>query len=236
MSTKTKTVIIGGATGIGKALAGLLVKKGELVVIGGRSPEHWESTVKELGANASGHSVDITHPSELSTFFETIGSCDHLVITATQTLFKPFCELTESQVLVMVNTKLLGSFFAAQAALKHLKPKGSILFFGGFIGYKAMKNASVVALVNTGLEGLTKTLALELAPLRVNLISPGMVDTGKWDSLSTEEKQKAKVAAGLAYPVQRVGESYDLASVALMALENTFITGSVITVDGGGHL
>lgn len=232
----TKTVIIGGATGIGKVLASLLVKKGELVVIAGRSPEHWESTVKELGANASGHSIDITHLAELPAFFKATGSFNHLVITATQTLFKPFSELTENQVLAMVNTKLLGSFFAAQAALKHLKPKGSILFFGGFIGYKAMKNASVVALINSGLEGLTKTLALELAPLRVNLISPGMVDTGKWDPLPTEEKQKAKIAAGLTYPVQRVGEPYDLASVALMALENTFMTGSVITVDGGGHL
>lgn len=236
MSTKTKTVIIGGAKGIGKALAGLLVKKGGLVVIAGRSPEHWQSTVKELGVNASGRSVDITQLAELPAFFEEVGSCDHLVITATQTLFKPYSELTADQVLAMVNTKLLGSFFTAQAALKHLNPKGSILFFGGFIGDKAMKNASVVAMINSGLEGLTKTLALELAPLRVNLIAPGMVDTGKWDQLSAEEKQKAKMAAGFAYPVQRVGEPYDLASVSLMVLENTFMTGSVITVDGGGHL
>jgi NAD(P)-dependent dehydrogenase (short-subunit alcohol dehydrogenase family) len=234
--SNTKSVIIGGGSGIGLALAQKIVQGGGKVVIASRSKERLQQSLQILGTSAIGFELDITQSDHLPAFFEKIGSFNHLVITSTQTVFKPFGELTSPEVLAMIQTKLLGSFFAAQAAMKKINPSGSITFFGGFAGEKATKNASVVALINSGLEGLTKSLALEISPLRVNLIAPGIVDTGRWDHFEAEEKQKAKIAAGLSVPARRVGETEDITSVAIMLLLNTFITGSILRVDGGAYL
>lgn len=234
--SNAKTVIIGGSSGIGLAIAHQLVRNGGQVIIAGRTEEKIQSAVGDLGSAARGKKIDITDFETLPDFFKEIGEFDHLVITSTQTLFKPISELTSAPIFSMVNTKLLGSFFAVQAALKFMNTKGSILFFGGVVGQKAVKNGSIVGLINSGLEGLTRALALELAPIRVNLIAPGIVDTGRWNGMTSEEKQKIKAATGAPLPVQRVGEPEDLANAALMALENTFITGSIIRVDGGGQL
>lgn len=234
--SNTKTVIIGGTSGIGLATAHKLVQNGGEVVIAGRSEEKLQFALRKLGRGATGKSIDITDFGSLPVFFSEIGEFDHLVITSTQTLFKPFTELSSNEIFTMVNTKLLGSLFAAQAAIKQIKPNGSILFFGGVVGHKALKNGSIVALINSGLEGLTRSLALELAPLRINLIAPGIADTGRWDHLTLENKQKAKTSAGSSLPVQRVGELGDFTDALLMMLKNTFMTGSVVRIDGGGQL
>jgi NAD(P)-dependent dehydrogenase (short-subunit alcohol dehydrogenase family) len=232
----TKTVIIGGSSGIGLAIAEQIIVRNGQVVIAGRSKDKLNSSLTKLGNNAKGIIVDITNFASLPAFFNEIGNFDNLIITSTQTLFKPFAELASEEVLSMINTKLLGSLFAAQAAVKFISKSGSILFFGGVVGQKAMKNGSVVALINSGLEGLTRSLALEIAPIRVNIIAPGIVDTGRFDNLSLDEKQKAKVNSSISIPLQRIGEPVDLANASIMVLANKFITGSVLRVDGGGQL
>jgi NAD(P)-dependent dehydrogenase (short-subunit alcohol dehydrogenase family) len=231
-----KTVIIGGATGIGFAIAKKLVQEGHQVVLAGRTKEALEKAMRQLGKSASIKVLDITEFDRLPVFFQEIGPFDHLVVTSTQTTFQLLTELSVEKIFSMVNTKLLGSLFAAKAAISHLNPQGSITFFAGIIGQKALKGGSVVALINSGLEGLARTLALEFAPVRINVIAPGTVDTGKWDALAAPEKQQAKSAAGVGLPVQRVGEADDLAEGALFAIKNTFLTGATLRIDGGGSL
>ncbi len=231
-----KTIIIGGATGIGFTLAKKLIQEGHQVVIAGRSRETLEAAVRLLGKHALSKILDITQFDRLPQFFQEVGSFDHLVITSTQTAFQPLVELSTEKIYGMINTKLLGSLFAAKAAIKYLQPHGSITFFGGIIGHKAMKGGSIVALINSGLEGLARVLALEFSPIRVNVIAPGTVDTGRWDALPPEEKRKAKAAAAASLPAQKVGEPEDLADAALLVIKNTYMTGSVLHIDGGWSL
>jgi NAD(P)-dependent dehydrogenase (short-subunit alcohol dehydrogenase family) len=136
-------------------------------------------------------------------------------------------------VITALNMKLVGYLGAAQAALPTLAADGSITFLGGAAGRVALPGTVGLAVVNGALEAATRTMAKELAPRRVNLVSPGLTDTEAYDHLSPEQKQQMFAGAASRIPVGRTASATEVAQVVTLAVTNGFVSGAVLDIDGG---
>ena len=234
--TGRRILIIGGSSGIGLELARQAHAAGAEVTIAGRSAEKLASAVRGLGGSARSAVVDIGEPETVRAALGRIGELDHLVTTAADLAFAPFARLTAAQVERGLRSKVVGAFFAAQAAASHLRVGGSITFFSGAAAYKPGPGTALVATANAALEGLAKALAVELAPIRVNVISPGLVDTPVWAGLTAAQRKAMFEQTAARLPARRIGTAPDVAAAALAVMLNPFITGTVLHVDGGARL
>jgi len=226
-------VIIGGSSGIGLATAQRVVADGANVVVLGRSTDALAKAKVVLGETAQTVPADITNEQSLKTAFETIGPFDHLVTTAANLHYAPVTEFDAADALEVITSKLLGPVLAVKHAAKHLSPEGSILFVSGVAAEKPMEGASLVAAVNGGLSALARTLAVELAPVRVNVVSPGVTDTPSWNGMEEKSKREFFASLGSQLPSRRIGRPSDLADAIVFVLGNGFVTGETLVVDGG---
>jgi len=148
--------------------------------------------------------------------------------------------LSEIDLMRAVRSKFLGPVFAAQEASSRIRPGGSITFTSGIAAQRPMRGGATAAAVNSGLEGLARALAIELAPVRVNVVSPGWTDTPIWDRIAGAAprnwKQESFDAMALRLPVGRIGQVGDIAQAFMFLMKNQFVTGSVVDVDGGHRL
>lgn len=231
-----KVVILGGGSGMGLALAEKIVAQGGNVIICGRNESRLQAAADRLGAAASVSAFDLGDEQAVKQAFEAIGAFDHLVSTAAQLTFAPALQLTTEQVQSMLVSKFWGPFYASKYAAPHIAKDGSITFFSGLAAYRPAPGASIVASLNAALEGFAMTLALELKPVRVNVISPGVVDTPTWDFLSAGDRQGLFDGVAGSLPVGRVGQAGELADAALAVMGNGFINATVLHVDGGGRV
>lgn len=230
LSGKT-IIVIGGSSGIGAAVAKQAVARGAHVVLAGR---RLSSTV-ENGVRSE--QVDVTDAASLQRLFETVGPFDHLVYTAGPAVqAKALIETDLNLAQDNFNVKLWGSLRAIQSALPFLAERGSITLTSGQLGRKTVAGQFIKTGINAATEALGKQLAKELAPRRVNVVSPGVIDTEAYAGLSDEQRLAMFAKAGGALPVGRVGQAEEVAAGYVLAMENGFITGSVIDVDGGGLL
>ena len=227
----TTIIVIGGSSGIGAAVAKQAVARGAHVVLAGR---RLSSTV-ENGVRSE--QVDVTDAASLQRLFETVGQFDHLVYTAGPAVqAKALIETDLNLAQDNFNVKLWGSLRAVQSALPFLAERGSITLTSGQLGRKTVAGQFIKTGINAATEALGKQLAKELAPRRVNVVSPGVIDTEAYAGLSDEQRLAMFAKAGGALPVGRVGQAEEVAAGYVLAMENGFITGSVIDVDGGGLL
>jgi NAD(P)-dependent dehydrogenase (short-subunit alcohol dehydrogenase family) len=244
------TVVIGGTAGIGLATARHLAAEGHRVTVVGRDPERTKRAVAELTvrpasasapASIDGRVASMTDRASLESLFAELGAVDHvnhLVVTAPGTGCPgTLAELSLDTLAEAFDTKFLGTAHAIQAALPYLAPDGSITLVSAGSAQAPMPGTAGLAAVNGAVEVLVPTLALELAPIRVNCVAPGVVDTDWWDRVVPAE-QRAQVLAGFnaRTPVGRVGRPEDIADVIAMLVRNGFMTGTVIPVDGGLRL
>lgn len=233
----SKLFIVGAGSGMGAALAAMAVARGAKVALAGRSLDKLTKVAEQLGPNVLGtYSLDISDASQLDAALSEQGPYDHIVSTAADLTFKPFLKLTDAEIQAMVASKLYGPINLARSADKHLQQTGSVLFFSGLAAYRQGEGSSLVGAVNMALESLVANLAIEMKPKRFNVISPGVVDTSTWDILSDEDRTAMFSALSETLPVGRVGQANDLAHAALAVLENGFIDGTVVNVDGGGRI
>ncbi|NWA88164.1 SDR family oxidoreductase [Pseudomonas sp. D8002] len=224
-------IVIGGSSGIGAEVAKQAVARGAHVVLAGR---RLSSTV-ENGVRSE--QVDVTDAASLQRLFETVGQFDHLVYTAGPAVqAKALIETDLNLAQDNFNVKLWGSLRAIQSALPFLAERGSITLTSGQLGRKTVAGQFIKTGINAATEALGKQLAKELAPRRVNVVSPGVIDTEAYAGLSDEQRLAMFAKAGGALPVGRVGQAEEVAAGYVLAMENGFITGSVIDVDGGGLL
>lgn len=224
-------IVIGGSSGIGAEVAKQAVARGAHVVLAGR---RLSSTV-ENGVRSE--QVDVTDAASLQRLFETVGQFDHLVYTAGPAVqAKALIETDLNLAHDNFNVKLWGSLRAIQSALPFLAERGSITLTSGQLGRKTVAGQFIKTGINAATEALGKQLAKELAPRRVNVVSPGVIDTEAYAGLSDEQRLAMFAKAGGALPVGRVGQAEEVAAGYVLAMENGFITGSVIDVDGGGLL
>ena len=238
------SVIIGGTAGIGLATARQLAAEGHAVTVVGRDADRLKQALDELAANSpnpdaiQGRTADLTARADLDALFASIDAVDHLVVTAPGTgSVGPLSELDLTALAAAFETKFTAAANAIQAALPTLSKQGSITLVSAASAQCAFPGTAGLAAVNGAVETLVPTLALELAPIRVNAVSPGVVDTGWWDRVVPAE-QRAAVFSGMAgsIPVGRVARPEEIADVIALLVRNGFMTGTVIPVDGGGRL
>lgn len=230
-----KAVVLGGSSGMGLATAQKLCELGHEVVIGGRSQAKLESAKQLTGAVAA-HRVDITQEAETVRFFETVGSFDHLVITAANFVMGSLLELPLEEAKRFFDGKFWGQYLAAKHGAPHIRKGGSITFFCGVAGHRPFPGFSVGSAINAGIEGLTRALALELSPIRVNAVAPGTVVTPVWDVLPEAERVKEFEETAARLPVKRVGHPKDIAQAVVYLIECGYATGSIVYVDGGARI
>lgn len=233
MLQNQKVVIIGGSSGIGLETAKQAVAQGAQVIIASRSEDKLQKAKAELGPNAASYALDTTQERQVQSFFETIGPFDHLVVSAAETSGGPFLEMETAKARQLFENKFWGQYYAAKYGAPHIAPKGSITLFSGVVAYKAMAGSSLLGAVNAAVSNLGQTLALELAPIRVNIVSPGIIDTPSRSKMPEEARNNFYAAVANKLPVKRVGKAEDVAKGVLYLIQNSFVTGTVLHVEGG---
>ena len=235
MSLKGKRiVVIGGATGIGFAIAEIAHEQGASVVLGSSNKANVTAASKRL-EGATGHAVNLRDEGSIKDFFKQVGAFDHLAITAGDWGGPMFVSiqdlnLTEAQELLAVR------FWGALAAVKHcchtITKDGSITLTSGMIGHRPRKGTPVMAAVGGAVEHLTAGLAMDLAPVRVNAVSPGYVLTEQLKRMP--EAMLQSVVAPL--PIPRAATPAEAAQAYVYFMLNSYATGQILPVDGGGLL
>jgi NAD(P)-dependent dehydrogenase (short-subunit alcohol dehydrogenase family) len=177
--------------------------------------------------------ADIGNLGQVERLFEHVGSLTHLVVTAADLPYGPVSTLTEDSMMRAVRSKVLGPFFAAQQATARITAPGSITFTSGVAAYRPAPGGALAATVNGALESMVRALALELAPIRVNAVSPGWVDTPVWDHLAAPEVRQARMAELAArLPGRRIGRPEDIANAVAFLISDNFVTGTVLHAEG----
>jgi NAD(P)-dependent dehydrogenase (short-subunit alcohol dehydrogenase family) len=232
-----RVVVLGGSSGIGLAVAQLAAAQGAKVVIASSNAERVEKAVAAVGREAQGHAVDLSGERAVAAFFSKLGPYDHLVFTAGDSL--QLHELASTD-LKQARGAFELRYWAALAAVKygspHIRPQGSVVLTTGIAGQRPRKGWVIAASVCGTIGALARALAIELAPIRVNAVSPGVVRTNLWQSMGAEEREALFASVGKALPVGRVGEASDIAQAYLFLMQEGFSTGQTVVVDGGAVL
>ncbi|WP_341284920.1 SDR family oxidoreductase [Priestia megaterium] len=233
MLKSKKIVIIGGSSGIGFESAKQVIAQGAEVIIASRSKNKLQNAKEQLGARATAFTLDTTQEQQVQSFFEKVGQFDHLVVSAAETSSGSFLDTNTTQARQLFENKFWGQYYAAKYGAPKVLPHGSITLFSGVVAYKSMVGSSMLGAVNAAVSNLGQTLALELAPIRVNIISPGIIDTPSRSKMPEEIRNHFYATVGNKLPVKRIGRAEDVAQSVLYLLQNSFVTGTVLHVEGG---
>jgi NAD(P)-dependent dehydrogenase (short-subunit alcohol dehydrogenase family) len=236
MSSTDTVVVIGGSSGLGLAVARRCLAHGASVVIAGRSTERLEAARVDLGGPGRLRAIaaDIGDRAQVAALFEQAGPIGHLVVTAADLPYGPVAELTEDSLMRAVRSKIVGPFFAAQQAAPRMTAGASITFTSGIAAYRPAPGGALAATANGALESMVRALALELAPIRVNAVSPGWVDTPVWAQLAAPDVRQARLAQMAArLPGKRIAEPADIANAIGYLIDDDFVTGTVLHAEGG---
>lgn len=228
-----KVLIIGGSSGIGFESAKQVIAQGAEVIIASRSENKLQNAKEHLGASATAFTLDTTQEQQVQSFFEKVGQFDHLVVSAAETSGGSFLHTNTAQARQLFENKFWGQYYAAKYGAPKVLPHGSITLFSGVVAYKSMVGSSILGAVNAAISNLGQTLALELAPIRVNIISPGIIDTPSRSKMPEETRNHFYATVGNKLPVKRIGRAEDVAQSVLYLLQNSFVTGTVLHVEGG---
>ncbi len=234
--TRKKIVIIGGSSGIGLGIAKACVAANGEVIIASRNPHKLKEAQKSIGKELLSYALDISNPEQLARFFKKIGRFDHLLTPAAAVSWGPFSQMSAADEQASFNSKFWGQYYSAKLGFSEINPGGSIVFFAGCWSQRPILGAAIPASINAAIEGLGRALALELSPLRVNVISPGIIDTPVFSTMSAAERKKFFEQKAKSLPVKKIGKPEDVAMTAIYLMTNPYMTGSTIYVDGGETL
>jgi NAD(P)-dependent dehydrogenase (short-subunit alcohol dehydrogenase family) len=224
-----KVVVIGGSSGIGLATAERAKKDGAEVIIASRNAERLKAAAAKIGVTAI--ACDVTSDESVANCFRQCGPVDHVVVTAAQLKTGPFKTVSMDDVRATMESKFWGAWRVARAA--EIRAGGSLTLVTGYLSLRPRPGAAIVGAVNGALESLTRGLALELAPIRVNAVSPGTIDTPIRASMPEAARRDMLEKAAAALPVRRVGVGDDIAQQIVTLMTVGFATGSIVYIDGG---
>jgi NAD(P)-dependent dehydrogenase (short-subunit alcohol dehydrogenase family) len=229
-------VVIGGSAGIGLETARRARAEGARLILTGRDPERLQLAAGEL--EALHISVfDATDPAPLDRFFSNLPvAIDHVMVTAGQPHYGRLLDMDLEQARRALDTHLLLLLQVARNAAHKVRPGGTLLFMGGTGGRHQRIGLGMVPTVTAALPALTASLALELAPVRVNLIAAGFVDTPLSASLLGDELDNRRNQLRTTLPIRRVVTPVDVAALAVHIMSNTALTGATYDIDGGQQL
>ena len=226
-----KVFIVGGSSGIGLATARLAEEAGANVVIGSRNQEKLDAANKTFSNPAETVVLDVTNDDSVAAAFAAVGAVDHVVVTPPGAAVGQVRDLDVAAAQAALNAKFWGAFRVAKFA--NINDGGSLTLVSGQMARRPRPGLLVGAVANTATDVLGKGLAVELAPIRVNTVSPGIIDTNLHSRLPDDQRVAMFKAAAERLPVGRVGQPEDIGSMILQVMQNEFLTGSVIEVDGG---
>lgn len=237
MTLKDSTVVIlGGSSGIGLATAKAARAEGAQVIITGRSADKLQTARAELGTAVRTVVLDVADEAGTRAFFQELDHLDHLFITA-GTLVNDVRLAPDSAALrPAMDTRFWGALYAAKYSAPKIRAGGSITFMSGTAGQRPLDGASVASASCGAVEAFARALAIDLAPIRVNTIRPGFVDTPLLDALLGAQREEILAAAAARLPVKRIGRSDEVADAVLFLMKNGYVTGIALTIDGGGLL
>jgi NAD(P)-dependent dehydrogenase (short-subunit alcohol dehydrogenase family) len=224
-----KVVVVGGSSGIGLSTAEMAKREGADVIVASRNVERLDNVADKL--NAIAIPTDVTSDESVAKLFRSCGPVDHVVITAAQLRTGPFKTVALEDVRATMESKFWGAWRVAQRA--EIRTGGSLTLVSGYLSIRPRPNSAIVSAANGALESLARALALELAPVRVNAVSPGIVDTPIRAAMPEEARREMLARTAAALPVGRVGIGEDIARQIVSFMANDFATGSIVYIDGG---
>lgn len=222
-------IIIGGTQGIGLLLAELMAARGDKVIIAGRDRERAAAAAKKIGANVTGIAIDLTKPHSIAKSLADIAPVQHVVLSAIHRDLNTAREYDIDKAIGLVTLKLVGYTAAINALLPKMTPDASIVLFGGLAKERPYPGSTTVTSINGAVSTMVHTLALELAPIRVNAIHPGIVG----DSPAWAGKQEVLDRTIARTPTKRLATMKDVATATLFLLENGSVNGINLNVDNG---
>jgi NAD(P)-dependent dehydrogenase (short-subunit alcohol dehydrogenase family) len=229
-----RVVVVGRGSGIARAIALLARSEGAQVVAAGRDQAKLADAYRD--SDVVTQTVDITDDASIAALADRVGAVDHIVSTASARARGRLADLDRDKLQISFDTKVIGPTMLAKYFAPQINPGGSLVLFSGVHAFKLNVGYLGVGITNGAADFLTRWLAVELAPIRVNAVSPGVIDTGAWDSLGDDGKREYFEHIADGNPVGRIGTPDDIASAVLFAMTNTFMTGMTLKVDGGEPL
>jgi NAD(P)-dependent dehydrogenase (short-subunit alcohol dehydrogenase family) len=229
-------VVIGGSAGIGLETARRARAEGAEVILAGRNPDRLEHAARELGALSSA-AFDAADADRLAGFFQALPTpIDHVLVTAGRPYYTSLADMDFEQAHREVDEHLWLALHVAREAAGKVRPGGTLLFMSGTAARRPGVGGPVVSALTAGLPALTATLALELAPVRVNLIAAGFVDTPLSASVLGEQLEERRQQLRATLPIGRVVGPAEVAALAVHLMTNTALTGATYDIDGGQQL
>jgi NAD(P)-dependent dehydrogenase (short-subunit alcohol dehydrogenase family) len=232
-----RIVVLGGSSGIGFAVAARAAREGARVLVASHDPGRVERAVARI-PDGEGHAVDLRSEAAVRALFDKLGGpIDHLVYTAgEELLLSPLAELDLQAARRFFELRYWGALAAVKAARPHLARDGSIVLTSGGAAHRPFPGFVIGASICAAMEATARTLAIELAPIRVNVVTPGFVDTDLWSNIPPDARAQMFRDAAAKLPVGRVGTPDDLAEHYLAFMRGGYVTGQTLIVDGGHAL
>ena len=230
MSDQGSAVIVGGTSGLGREVAQVLAARGGDVVITGRDKAKAEAVAKQIGGRTRGLALDLANPNGIAGRLAEIGRVKHLVIAAIERDDNSVRKFDIARATRLMTLKLVGYAEVIHALVSRFEPGASIVLFGGQAKERPYPGSTTVSTVNGGIATMVHTLAVELAPIRVNAIHPGIVgDSPAWSGKPPEVLERVRVRT----PTGRLATMADIAGAVIFLLENQAVNGVNLSVDGG---
>ncbi|AIO64841.1 SDR family oxidoreductase [Burkholderia oklahomensis] len=229
-----RVLVVGGSSGIGAAAARAFVALGADVTIASRDANKLAAAAREIGGAVRQAVLDTTDAPVVDAFFADAGPFDHVIVSAAQTPSGPARQLPLADAQAAMDSKFWGAYRVARAA--RIAPGGSLTFVSGFLSVRPSASSVLQGAINAALEALARGLALELAPVRVNTVSPGLIATPLWSKLDDAARDAMYASAAARLPARRVGQPEDVANAIVYLASTPYATGSTVLVDGGGAI
>ena len=232
-----RIVVLGASSGIGLAVAQQVVARGARAIIASSNADRVKQAVATLDGKAEGHTLDLSNERDIQNFFQNIADFDHLVFTAGDALQLNELAATDlSKARRAFELRYWSVLAAVKHASTHIREGGSIVLTTGIAGERPLKGWTLAASVCGAIVSLTRALAVELAPIRVNAVSPGVVRTNLWQSMNTDAREHLYESVGKSLLVGRVGEACEIARGYLFLMQQGYGTGQTVVLDGGAVL
>ena len=229
-----RVVVLGGTSGTGLATAKAAARLGAQVTVVSRRQVSVDRALADLPPGTCGRAADLTDTDQVRRLFDDLDSIDHLVFTAGEPLLLMSLDTLDlDKAREFFTLRYFSALWAVHAAMPHLRPGGSITLTAGIVSQRPGPDWAVVASVCGAVESLTRALAVELAPIRVNAVCPGIVRSPLWDPMPQASRDQMYRDTAASIPAGRVGEVGDIAQAYLFCLTQPFATGTVLTIDGG---
>jgi NAD(P)-dependent dehydrogenase (short-subunit alcohol dehydrogenase family) len=229
-----RVVVFGGSSGIGLASAAAAAHAGASVTIASRSQAKLEAAAASLGGGVRPMVLDTGDDAAVERFFAGEDAWDHVVVSAAQTPSGPVRTLSLADAKAAMDSKFWGAYRIARAA--KIREGGSLTFVSGFLSVRPSATSVLQGAINAALEALARGLALELAPVRVNAVSPGLIATPLWSAMPQNRRDAMFASEARRLPARRIGQPEDIAKAVLFLATTSFATGSTVRVDGGGAI